>query len=85
VRIEEGRVNVQALNDKMLINNRIDLVHQGVSPLIQGYDGAGVVVGIIDTGLDFTHPDFKDSLGQSRVLWIWDHLLANGTNTPHAL
>jgi len=82
VRIEEGRVNVQALNDKMLINNRIDLVHQGVSPLIQGYDGSGVVVGIIDTGLDFTHPDFKDSLGQSRVLWIWDHLLANGTNTP---
>ena len=62
-RIEEGRVQVQTLNDKMLINNRIDLIHQGVSPLIQGYDGSNVVVGIIDTGIDFTHPDFKDSLG----------------------
>ncbi|MBK7965308.1 MAG: S8 family serine peptidase [Bacteroidetes bacterium] len=81
-RMEEGRVQVQTLNDKMLINNRIDLIHQGVSPLIQGYDGSNVIVGIIDTGLDFTHPDFKDSLGQSRVLWIWDHLLASSGNTP---
>jgi len=81
-RIEEGRVMVQTLNDKMLINNRIDLVHQGVSPLTQGYDGSNVIVGIIDTGLDFTHPDFKDSVGQSRALWIWDHLLANAGNTP---
>jgi subtilisin family serine protease len=81
-RIEEGRVQVQALNDKMLINNRIDMIHQGVSPLIQGYDGSNVVVGIIDTGIDFTHPDFKDSLGQSRVLWIWDHILATSGNTP---
>lgn len=81
-RIEEGRVQVQTLNDKMLINNRIDMIHQGVSPLIQGYDGSNVVVGIIDTGLDFTHPDFKDSTGQSRVLWIWDHLLGAAGNTP---
>lgn len=81
-RIEEGRINVQTLNDKMLINNRIDLVHQGVSPLIQGYDGSNVVVGIIDTGIDFTHPDFKDSLGQSRILWIWDHLLTAAGSAP---
>jgi subtilisin family serine protease len=81
-RIEEGHIKVQTMNDKMLINNKVDLVHQGVSPLPQGYNGAGSIVGVIDTGLDFTHPDFKDSLGQSRVLWIWDHLLANGANTP---
>ena len=81
-RMEEGHVKMQTLNDKMLLNNRIDMVHQGISPLPQGYDGSGVIVGIIDTGIDFTHPDFKDSLGQSRVLWVWDHLLANNGNTP---
>lgn len=81
-RIEEGHFKLETLNDKMLINNRINQVHQGVSPLLQGYDGKDVVVGIIDTGIDFTHPDFKDSLGQSRVLWIWDHVLANSGNTP---
>ncbi len=81
-RVEEGHVKVEAMNDKMLINNKIDLIHAGTSPLTQGYDGKDVVVGVIDTGLDFTHPDFKDSLGQSRVLWIWDHLLPNAGNTP---
>ncbi len=81
-RIEEGRVAIETLNDKMLVNNRIDLVHQGATPLTQSYTGENVIVGIIDTGLDFTHPDFKDSTGQSRVLWIWDHLLPDSTNTP---
>ncbi len=81
-RIEEGHVNLQTMNDKMLINNKIDLVHSGASPLTQGYDGKDVVVGIIDTGIDFSHPDFRDSTGNSRILWIWDHLLPTSTNTP---
>lgn len=82
IRMEEGRLKLRELNDRMLVNNRIDLVHQGVSPLLSGYDGSGVIVGIIDTGIDFTHPDFKDSLGNSRILWIWDHILPNAGNTP---
>ncbi|CAN5540384.1 hypothetical protein BH11BAC2_BH11BAC2_21080 [soil metagenome] len=82
IRIEEGSVKLQQLNDKMLINNRINLVQQGISPLTQGYDGENVVFGIIDTGLDFSHPDFQDTTGKTRVLWIWDHLLADSTNTP---
>lgn len=82
IRIEEGHIQLQQMNDKMLINNKIDLIHAGVSPLTQGYDGRNVVVGVIDTGIDFTHPDFIDSTGQSRVLWIWDHLLPNNGNTP---
>ncbi len=82
IRIEEGKVGLKELNDKMLINNKIDKVHQGISPLTQGYDGSGVIVGIIDTGLDFTHPDFVDSAGNSRVLWIWDHILPSGTKSP---
>lgn len=82
LRMEEGRLKLRELNDRMLVNNRIDLVHQGVTPLVSGYDGSGVIVGIIDTGIDFTHPDFKDSLGNSRILWIWDHILPNAGNTP---
>ncbi len=81
-RLEEGRMQLKALNDQMLIKNRIDMVHNGISPLTKGYDGEGVIVGIIDTGMDFNHPDFKDSLGNTRFLWIWDHNLANGANTP---
>jgi subtilisin family serine protease len=35
-----------------------------------GFDGSGVVVGIIDTGLDVTHADFRDAQGKTRVAWM---------------
>ncbi len=40
--------------------------------------GQGVVVGLVDTGIDWTHPDFRtdrDGDGfeeSSRILWLWD-------------
>jgi len=40
--------------------------------IAQGLDGSGVLVGIADTGLDVTHPDFLDSQGHSRVAWLLD-------------
>jgi subtilisin family serine protease len=38
----------------------------------QGLDGTGILVGIADTGLDVTHPDFLDASGHSRVAWYLD-------------
>ena len=35
-----------------------------------GLDGSGVVVGIIDTGIDASHPDFLDSNNLTRVAWL---------------
>jgi subtilisin family serine protease len=37
---------------------------------VAGLDGTGVVVGIIDTGLDVHHPDFIDAAGGTRVAWM---------------
>ncbi|MFV0314588.1 MAG: S8 family serine peptidase, partial [Anaerotignum sp.] len=39
-----------------------------------GYNlsGKGVVVAIIDSGIDYTHLDFRNSDGTSRVQFIWD-------------
>jgi subtilisin family serine protease len=34
--------------------------------------GAGVVVGIVDGGLDFTHPDFRNDDGSTRLAWFLD-------------
>jgi len=35
-------------------------------------DGSGVIVGIIDTGVDLSHPDLKFPNGTSKVVSLWD-------------
>lgn len=79
LRIEDNHMKLVPHNDSMRVKNNIDAVQMGISPLPQGYDGSGVIMGIIDSGIDFTHPDFKDSLGNTRVISIWDHNLSTGT------
>lgn len=35
-------------------------------------DGTGVIVGIIDSGIDGSHPAFNDASGNSRILAVWE-------------
>ena len=46
-------------------------VHIGTG-LTQSYTGNGVIIGIIDNGLDYTHPNFKDSNGNLRIKKVWE-------------
>jgi subtilisin family serine protease len=43
--------------------------------------GAGVLVGIVDGGIDFTHPNFRAADGSSRILCLWDQ---NAPSAPGA-
>jgi subtilisin family serine protease len=35
-------------------------------------NGRGVVVGIVDTGIDYTLPSFRYEDGSSKILDLWD-------------
>ncbi len=37
-----------------------------------GLTGKGVLVAIIDSGIDYLHPDFQNPDGTSRILYLWD-------------
>lgn len=37
-----------------------------------GLTGKGVAAGIIDSGIDYTHPAFRNDDGTTRILYIWD-------------
>ena len=37
-----------------------------------GLTGKGVLVGIVDAGVNFFHPDFRNEDGSSRILYLWD-------------
>lgn len=54
-------------------------VHLGTG-LNQSYTGNGVIVGIIDIGFDYTHPNFKDNNGNLRISRVWER--NNSTGTP---
>ncbi|CAG5077027.1 S8/S53 family peptidase [Parvicella tangerina] len=70
------------MNDTMRVNNRINQVHQGLSPLPGGFTGQGVAMGFIDTGIDFEHGDFNDASGNTRILHLWDQTKPNNSFTP---
>jgi subtilisin family serine protease len=70
------------LNDFAAAHTGADAVHRGDGPLPEGYSGKDVVVGIIDTGIDIHHMDFRNPDGTSRILYIWDQLAEPEGRSP---
>ena len=55
--------------------NRETCVNQAQTTF--GLDGSGMLIGFIDSGIDFTHPAFRNEDGNTRVEYIYD-LSGNG-------
>lgn len=70
------------LSDTARIVQHVKEVHDGYGELLQAYTGKNVVVGFVDQGIDWTHPDFIDSNGVHRVIAYWDQGAATDSTAP---
>ncbi|MDD5224788.1 MAG: S8 family serine peptidase, partial [bacterium] len=59
-----------------------DRVHKGLDTGGTSYLGENVIAGLVDTGIDLSHPDFHHPDGSTRILWLWDQTQDNGPR-PH--
>ena len=41
--------------------------------------GTGVIVAVIDSGIDYAHPDFRNADGTTRILDLWDQTIPAGS------
>lgn len=46
---------------------------------VLGLTGQDIILGFIDTGIDYTHPAFRRSDGSSRICGLWDQTVQTGT------
>ena len=65
-----SRVDVNALAEQQPV---------GSPPVYNGRAGRGMIIGDVDSGIDWTRSDFADSTGKTRILYIWDQ---NDTGGP---
>ncbi len=70
IQIEVG-IPVRPLMDKAREKTKVDSVNSGIN-LPKGYSGNNTLIGIIDGGFDFTHPNFYNSdLTTYRIKSAW--------------
>lgn len=75
--------NFAYILSELIINNEatpLGTVYEDNIPL----DGEGVIVGIIDTGIDYLNPRFMTESGESRIVAVWDETI-NTSPTPEIM
>ncbi|MGB9590421.1 MAG: S8 family serine peptidase, partial [Candidatus Hydrothermia bacterium] len=82
-----GAARVYLLSAKPLVLPDASFVYLGTGAWVQhagGLTGRGVIAGLVDSGIDWDHPDFGPSTSESRIIRIWDQTLVptGGEQSP---
>lgn len=70
----------QALLDTSRILVNVDSAYLGYAPLTHSYTGEGVIMGLVDDGIDPTHLDFQHADGTTRIKFLWDQNIMSSLN-----
>ena len=62
--------------------SRPDIGADKLQPVIGAETGKGVIIGIVDTGIDYTHASFCKPDGTTRLLYLWDQRLTLVKSRP---
>lgn len=73
VRYVDMAVPLQPQLDLAVAATGADQVRSGTPPDWQGDTGRNVLIGLVDTGIDLTHKDFRDPEGRTRILQLIDY------------
>lgn len=68
----------QPLLDLSAVNAGLGGVRTVGTTDITGETGQGVIVGLVDSGVDLGHPDLKNADGTTRVVSLWDQSATSG-------
>lgn len=55
---------------KMMLDKAVSSANANVAAISSSYDGTNVIVGVIDSGLDYSRADFKNADGTTRVQYL---------------
>ncbi|MEZ4828719.1 MAG: S8 family serine peptidase [Bacteroidia bacterium] len=76
--LHAGLLNAQTQGDNLRAETRLDQVYQQYN-----LTGDGAIVAMIERGIDYTHPDFIDENGKTRIAYIYDMINSSGANAPN--
>ncbi|MDE7126025.1 MAG: S8 family serine peptidase [Muribaculaceae bacterium] len=83
--ISYGRVRVHPTMDHARKSAGVDKIHSGIDVVSgKSYSGRGVIVGLMDQGMDPNHINFLDENGESRFSVIWTFLDTDGSYTEYS-
>ena len=84
----QADTKLQLMNDKTREANKVNSVNTPAAAAAQGlpqaYTGKGVVLGIVDIGIDFNHRAFRNADGSTRIKKAYLYNDWNGLNTQVA-
>ena len=71
--IKMGRLESPAM-DSVKFHTHTWAVQKGWGTIDRPYSGKGVIVGIVDSGVDYMHKEFrrKDDRSKTRILYLWN-------------